>query len=133
MSIPTTAPLRKKSDVSKCLNALDRSTDLVIAVAKSSHSPWFNMISLDKNNRATLLSGDKEIYSRRQECPESFVITTFSYVTRPDYIRSSTGLFDGVVKGVEVPIERALDIDTENDLFVAESILKNRRQSGGVD
>ena len=50
-------------------------------------------------------------------------MTTVAYVSRPDFIINSPGIFEGQVKGVEIPAERALDIDTELDFEIAEFLM----------
>ena len=67
--------------------------------------------------------GDGNTYTRRQEAPAIFDMTTVAYVSRPKFIANFTGIFDGKVKGVEIPAERALDIDTELDFEIAEFLM----------
>ena len=51
-------------------------------------------------------------------------MTTVAYVANTEYVKNSNGLFDGRVRSVSVPIERAIDIDTELDFKIAESLLR---------
>jgi CMP-N-acetylneuraminic acid synthetase len=48
-----------------------------------------------------------------------------AYSARPDFILKASGIFDGKVKTVLVPSERAVDIDTELDFSFAEYLLSN--------
>ena len=50
-------------------------------------------------------------------------ITTVAYAARPEFVLNATSIFEGNVKTVEVPAERALDIDTELDFRFAEFFL----------
>ena len=50
-------------------------------------------------------------------------LTTVAYVSRPHFIMNSSSLFDGRVKGVEIPPERSIDIDTELDFEIAQFLL----------
>ena len=68
-------------------------------------------------------------YTRRQETPTVFDMTTVAYVTRPEFIRNYKGIFEGKVKGVEIPAERALDIDTELDFEIAEFLMYKELKS----
>jgi N-acylneuraminate cytidylyltransferase len=56
----------------------------------------------------------------RQQSPNLFDLTTVAYVARPNYIRSCTSLLAGNIRLVEVPPERAIDIDTPLDFEIAE-------------
>ena len=60
---------------------------------------------------------------RRQDVPAVYDVTTCVYVGDPDYILSCERLMQGRVGYVEIPVERALDIDTEFDLYLADLML----------
>ena len=67
---------------------------------------------------------------RRQDVPTAFDLTTVAYVTRPDFIRSNNAIWDGRVVGVEIPNERAVDIDTEFDFKIADYLMRERMAEG---
>ena len=125
ISLPTTSPLRSKKDVTKCINLLDEKTDIVVTMTDTSRSPYFNMVS-EKNNYVQILVDSKECYSRRQDVPIAYDMTTVAYVTRPDFIKNNNKVFDGRTKAVLVPRERAIDIDDELDFRIAEILMKEK-------
>ena len=125
ISLPTTSPLRNKSDITQCLAFLDEKTDVVVGVTEAVRSPYFNMVRKDSNDFIDVIMKNDNHYARRQDTPAIFDMTTVGYVSRPEFIENSTGIFDGQVKGVEIPTERALDIDTELDFKIAELLLQN--------
>lgn len=127
ISLPTTSPLRDKSDVEKCLNKLDKETDIVITMSEAKRSPWFNMV-IEKNSYVEIVMGKNPDINRRQDAPLCYDLTTVSYVSRPEYILSSEGIFSGRVKAVKIPAERAIDIDTEFDFTVAELLINKIRK-----
>ncbi len=49
-------------------------------------------------------------------------MTTVAFVTRPSYIKSHKGLFEGVTKSVIIPKQRAIDIDDPTDFLIAEAL-----------
>ena len=61
----------------------------------------------------------EENYDRRQDAPVGYDVSTVAYVLRPNFAMDHQRLWDGRVKGVVVPNERALDIDTPLDLEIA--------------
>ena len=133
LSLPTTAPLRNKEDIINCLNALNNHTDIVVSMTESQRNPRFNMVEKQKNGFLKLvIEGDTE-YQRRQDVPIAYDLTTVAYVTRPEFIKSSNGIFDGRISGVEIPLERALDIDTEYDFKIAEMLLNDRRTNKNAE
>jgi N,N'-diacetyl-8-epilegionaminate cytidylyltransferase len=130
VSLPATSPLRSQDDVSRCLLALNDRVDMVVAISESARSPWFNMVSRDEQGYVKTLCENKARISRRQDSPSAYDLTTVAYVSRPDFIKRADGVFAGRTKGIEVPRERAIDIDTILDFKIAEYIwfAKQERQ-----
>jgi N-acylneuraminate cytidylyltransferase len=124
ISLPTTSPLRNKNDITQCLAFLSKKTDIVVGITEANRSPWFNLVQKNDSAFIDVLMKNDNRYTRRQETPAIFDMTTVAYVSRPEYIKKATGIFDGKVKGVEIPAERALDIDTELDFKIAEFLMK---------
>jgi CMP-N-acetylneuraminic acid synthetase len=122
LSLPATSPLRNAEDVVNCLDALDAHTDVVITVTPSARSPYFNMVSTDPHGLAHVVLG-RDAFKRRQDVPPVYDITTVAYVARPDFILNHQGLFEGRVRPVVVPKERAIDIDDELDFRVAVALM----------
>lgn len=126
VSLPTTSPLRSKEDVKRCLEMLDDSSDLIVAVTESQRSPFFNIVKIDEKGLIKVFSEDNS-YTRRQDVPKSYDLTTVSYVSTPDFILSATKILEGRVKAVIVPQERALDIDTEMDFKLAKLLINKNK------
>ena len=123
ISLPTTSPLRNKKDITKCLASLDKKTDMVVGITEATRSPWFNMVRQENDGFLKVLMESNQTYIRRQDAPTIYDMTTIAYVTRPEYIKNATGAFDGKVNGIEIPVERAIDIDTELDFEIAEFLM----------
>lgn len=124
VSIPATAPLRAVSDIDACIQALQGSNaDIVITVKLADRSPYFNMVILDADSNAQLVIRPQGSIHRRQDAPVVYDVTTVAYATRPEFVLSANSIFDGKVRAVIVPAERALDIDTELDFQFAEFLL----------
>lgn len=126
LSLPTTSPLREKVDVENCLNMLTEDTDMVITVTPSSRSPYFNMVTRQANGDSQKVCGESLVH-RRQDAPSTYDMTTVAYVSRPGYILNHQGLFDGTVKSVVVPKERAVDIDDQFDFEIAKTFYNMRK------
>jgi CMP-N-acetylneuraminic acid synthetase len=124
VSIPATAPLRAVEDIDACISMLLGSdADVVITVTTADRNPYFNMVTLDRDNSAQLVIRPERILYRRQDAPEVFDMTTVAFAARKEFVKRATSVFDGKVKAVVVPKERALDIDTELDLAFAEFLM----------
>ena len=122
LSLPATSPLRNQEDVLRCLDALCDEVEAVITVTPSARSPYFNMVSEDGDGFVRVVLGDSK-FQRRQDVPAVYDVTTVAYVTRPDFVLTHASLFEGRVKAVVVPKERAVDIDDEFDFKVAQALL----------
>lgn len=121
VSLPATAPLRAISDIDQCIDEyLLSEVDAVITVTEAHRSPYFNMVKKNANGTVNLVITSEKVISRRQDVPEVFDIATVAYVLNPIFVMNKRSLFEGAIKVVQVPIERAIDIDTLNDFELAE-------------
>jgi CMP-N-acetylneuraminic acid synthetase len=128
ISLPSTSPLRNADDITRCLNTHKRGVDVVVTMTKSQRSPWFNMVQKDVPGSLKLILRDgRNNITNRQNAPESFDLTTVAYVTSPSFILNNNSIWDGQVMGVEIPPERAIDIDTLLDFEIAEFLYSRKR------
>jgi len=128
LSLPATSPLRTMTDVENCIIEFNKGlSDFVIGITPSERSPYFNMVKKDSNNYVDLVIREGDQYSRRQNTPEVFDITTVCYVGKPETILTKNSIFEGRVVGVEIPRERAIDIDTPLDFKIAEFLHKTKK------
>ena len=127
LSLPATSPLRSTIDVENCLNEFKKGrADFVVGITPSERNPYFNMVNKREGNQVNLVIQQGEKYSRRQDTPEIFDLTTVCYVGKPSTILTKNSIFEGKVAGVEIPRERAIDIDTELDFQIAEFLFKSK-------
>jgi len=120
VSIPTVAPLRSGEDVEKAIDAFTADTDIVLTVSKSSSNPMFSMVKINDNGYVELLSKPSKSVHRRQDAIPAYDIVPVAYVSTPQFIMRSSSIWDGRVTSVQIPSERAVDIDTEIDFRFAE-------------
>ena len=130
LSVPTTAPLRSVSDIQRCLDAFEIGvTDAIVTVTDAHRSPYFNMVKLDPTGYAKVVIVSDQDISRRQDSPSVFDMTTAAYVVDPKFVLEHSGIFEGRVKAVHLPIDRAVDIDTLLDFEIAEFIYLRRNRT----
>ena len=127
LSVPTTAPLRSVSDIQRCIDVFELGiTDAVVTVTDPHRSPYFNMVKLDARGFADIVMRDSSDINRRQDSPSVFDMTTAAYVVDAEFIMEHNGIFEGRVKAVHLPLERAIDIDTLLDFEIAEFLYLRR-------
>ena len=121
VSLPPTAPLRKVADVQKVIEELRQGpAELVITYFEASVNPSFTTITIDGfGNVSRLNKGESKQIFRRQDASTAFHITPVAYAATVDYVIGTEDLFGGTIRGVEVPRERAADIDSEMDIRIA--------------
>ena len=122
--LPVTAPLRHVSDIHRCISAFQKySPDAVITVSEARRNPAFNMVVKDDQDSVRLVTNPEKQVSRRQDAPVMWDVATVGYVLDPKFVLSKKSIFDGNVKAVVIPPERAIDIDTSLDFEIAEYLM----------
>lgn len=127
VSVPATAPLRLAIDINSCIDEYEKgSTDVVITVTDAHRNPYFNMVKENPNGTYGLVTASPSTIERRQDAPVVYDMTTVCYVVNSEFVMSHDSIFEGRVGAVQVPIERAIDIDSLLDFQIAEVLLSNR-------
>lgn len=125
ISLPATSPLRSIDDVEGAINKLfTTEADICISVTPASRSPFFNMVKQTETGMVELVNKPQGEVARRQDAPAVFDITTVVYATTPHFVLNHYGIFSGKVTSIEVPKERAVDIDDIYDFKLAHAILE---------
>ncbi len=128
VSLPATSPLRAVSDVESCMEKFSKGgCDVVVTVSEAYRNPYFNMVRDVSDGVVELVMKDSQV-SRRQDAPIIRDLATVCYVANPEFVLSHNSIFEGRVKAVNVPKERAIDIDTLLDFQIAEFLLNARKE-----
>ena len=126
LSLPPTAPLRSINDIQKCLDALKGKVDIVTTMTESHRNPWFNMVTYSEKNNDISLINKNDLIKRRQDAPKCFDLSTVAYVANPDFVIKKRSIWDGFVRGIEIPIERSIDIDNKYDFEIAKFLFSKK-------
>lgn len=127
VSVPPTAPLRIPLDIENCIEEYEKGkVDVVIAVTDAHRSPYFNMVKFNADETVRLVNPVELSITHRQNVPVVYDMTTVCYVINPMFVMTHNAIFEGQVRAILVPPERAIDIDTLLDFQIAESIIKSR-------
>jgi CMP-N-acetylneuraminic acid synthetase len=125
--VPPTSPLRNFQDIENCISEHEKGeADVVITVSESHRNPYFNMVAINDQGFTKLVISQTKKFFRRQDAPKIFDVTTVCYVARPRFVQQCSGIFEGKVRSVFIPPERALDIDTELDFKFVEYLMAKR-------
>jgi CMP-N-acetylneuraminic acid synthetase len=124
--VPATAPLRTPADLDNCLDEFEKGgADMVFTVTDAHRNPYFSMVKRHVDGTVSLVIPPEGPVVRRQDAPVVYDITPVAYVARPEFVMTRNGMFEGHVRLVHIPAERAVDIDTPLDFRIAECLVSN--------
>ncbi len=125
LSVPCTSPLRTSKDLDNMISIFIKSKpNLLVAVSESDRSPYFNIFKMKKNNEIVIFSKPKKKIFRRQDSLKTYNLTTFAFISDPNYILKSNNFYSKNVIGFKVDKRRSIDIDTIEDIKYAEFLSK---------
>jgi N,N'-diacetyllegionaminate synthase len=122
-----TSPLRTGADVLACWRAYDRTrAPSVISLAEETHAPDLSL-RLESDGLVHWRSGTEPAF-RRQDVTQAYRPSGAVYVISHELLRRERRfILPGVTRGVVLPRERSVDVDTADDLAEAEARLAGRR------
>jgi CMP-N,N'-diacetyllegionaminic acid synthase len=127
-----THPLRKPSDIDRCVAALERSdADCVMTMVPvpAEHNPhWVYFTTAD--GTLQLSTGEATPIARRQDLPPAFHREGSVYVSRRDAVLNGS-LYGRRTMGVVVDAKDSVNIDEPTDWAIAEAQLTQRRERKG--
>ncbi len=126
ISLPCTSPLRKFSTVNRMIEKYNTmNCDLLLGVTRSNHIPNFNIVNLSETGKLNIYNSSDDKIFRRQDAPNCFNITTYAYISNPEYILSTKSLLDGDTYGYILSKNESIDIDDIYDFRFAEYMYLN--------
>ena len=119
MVAPVTSPLRGEEDIRNAINMWKTGKyDAILSRKESSRNPYLNMITKNSDSVLSTLSNEN-VYWRRQDCPKFWDVLTVVYITTLKKIINSNNLISKKTGWIDIPEERAIDIDNMYDLKIA--------------
>jgi CMP-N,N'-diacetyllegionaminic acid synthase len=118
-----TSPLRTAADIDAAFAlCLELCAPACVSVSPARESPYW-MYELDDEHRLRPLL-DAGGASRRQDLPVVHSLNGAIYIARVDWLHRQQSFVTPETVAYTMPVERALDIDTEHDLFEFKSRLE---------
>lgn len=127
VSIPTTSPLRKYTDIDNCIEMYLKNSDKidgVVSICEPHRNPDFNIMRKTDSGYVELYTGLPNI-SSRQEATKIMDLCTVAYVYNSEFILNAEHILKAKLMGCQIPKERAIDIDDHFDLKVARFLDQN--------
>jgi CMP-N,N'-diacetyllegionaminic acid synthase len=125
VDLQVTSPVRTVGDIERCLRAVRKpATDVALTVARARNNPYYDLI---EERRGYLVTSKRppRVITRRQDAPPVYVVTGSVYAYRRDYLMAEgADVLGRRTRGVIVPEERSLDVDTALDLKLLELLVR---------
>ena len=124
VDLDVTAPLRNVNDIKNCIKIFKMKKPLnLFSVNISKKNPYFNMV--EKKNQTYKLVKYRKNYSARQKTPKVYDMNASIYIwSRKSLLRKE--IFTKKTEIYEMPFERSIDIDSQNDLDLIKYIMKKK-------
>jgi CMP-N,N'-diacetyllegionaminic acid synthase len=128
-----TSPLRLPSDINACVEKCVFNPALsCVSVSEVRQHPYWSYTIDAKGGLSPFLLRDEDI-SRRQDLPPVFALNGAVFVATYQSLKKSKSFLGAGTIAHIMPLERGIDIDTEEDLVLAEALLsKQLHRSPGV-
>ncbi len=124
-----TCPLRRVEDIKAGVDKLiETGADCVRSVTQVEHHPyWMKRLEEDRL-QPFLKDKDEKKYYQRQLLPELYRLNGVVDVVLAKNVLMKQQLFRGDMRAVIIPSEFSVDIDTELDFMLAETILERQKR-----
>ena len=126
VDLDVTAPLRNSNDIKNCIKIFKRKKPLnLFSVNLSEKNPYFNMV--ERKDKTYKLIKNTKKYSARQKIPRVYDMNASIYIwSRESLFRKE--IFTKKTEIYEMPFERSIDIDSQNDLDLTKYIMKKNNR-----
>jgi CMP-N-acetylneuraminic acid synthetase len=122
-----TNPFRDVELINNCIRKLkEKDVDAVVSVERvpAEYNPHWQFKE-DKSGHLKIVTGDKEIISRRQDLPVTYKRDGSIYLTKVKIVKGLHSFYGNKLGFIEVPTGQ-VNIDTMEDWIKAEKIIRNR-------
>ncbi|WP_277678297.1 cytidylyltransferase domain-containing protein [Gracilibacillus dipsosauri] len=126
-------PLRTSEDIRNSINYFEKSnTAFQISVTRYQWlNPWW-ALHIDKNNQPKPIF-EEELRSRSQDLPELYCPTGAIWIAQAEAFKKEKTFYGKNYQICELDWESAIDIDTKEDLAMAELLMKERLRINEVN
>ena len=123
-----TSPFRNSFHINEAIEkfALNERADSLVSVCESIKSPYWTQIVSDDGFLQPLIQTE-ERFTRRQDTPKTFDLNGALYIAKTDFYKDKKTFLGNRTTFYEMDKISSIDIDTETDFFVAESLYARKQ------
>ena len=103
---------------------------MVMSCTEARKNPYFNLVEPDATGALHVSKPLPGGVLARQQAPVVYEHVGVVYVVAPEYLKRSTGLYEGRVIPLVLPHERGFDIDNPHDWEVVEFVMSRQIARG---
>jgi CMP-N-acetylneuraminic acid synthetase len=130
--LDTGAALRTIEDIRGALERLEATgADVCVTAYEADHNPYYNMVQLDASGLARVCIRPEVPIANRQQAPAVYNRSPAIFAIRRDALWQHDHWSQCKMTLSIIPRERAVDIDTEFDFHLVESLLARRSERAG--
>lgn len=128
-----TSPLRLSTDIDNCIqHCLETNSLSCVSVTEAEKSPYW-MYFLDDKGKMTGVIDIKNRPTRRQNIPTAYTLNGAVYVVEIESFKKTMKLINNQTVAYIMPKIRSLDIDTDFDFMLFQTLLDNSiKYEGGT-
>ena len=127
--LQVTSPFKTTDFIDKAIKKfIETDADSLVSIQKIPDE--FNPFWAFKPNTEgyiELVSGEKEIISRRQDLPKTYFRDGLIYITKTNVLLNKNSLYGSKISYIESPMEGSINIDTFSDWEKAVAYLKSKK------
>ncbi len=125
MLLQPTSPLIIADDIDGCVSfCIDSKAKSVVSVTEPQKNPYWTFTMGEKSKLIPIFE-EKYFNQQRQELPVVYTPTGAIYIAQSEWFLKKKSFYSNSSKGYLIPQERSLDIDSEFDFKVFETIIQN--------
>jgi len=122
-----TSPMRTSKDIDACLeHCLDESANACVSLTLTDKSPYWMYQVTDEGELKPVVIPDKPVL-RRQDAPDVYVLNGAVYVAKTSWLQETQSFLHKETIGYVMPKERSIDVDTEMDFCILETIIRKKK------
>jgi CMP-N,N'-diacetyllegionaminic acid synthase len=130
--LDTGAALRTPLDIRACVDRLiEDNAEVCVTAYEADHNPYYNMVELDRAGFARVCIPPAVPITNRQQAPHVYNLSPSIFAIQRAALWQHDHWSQCRMTLSIVPRDRAVDIDTEFDFRLVESLLTRRARSGG--
>ena len=120
-----TSPLRQAKDIDDALELMDHENAPAVVSVSKSNKPIHWHYTIEKDGSLKPIFPRRQLSTNRQELSQTFLPNGALFIAQTNFFRNNKTFYTKSTFAFILPPERSIDIDTQIDFLMAETIVNN--------